>query len=62
MIPALQPYRKAIMALATGAVGWATLVVTSDPQAITSDEWVAAGAAAVTVLGVFLVPNGQSSS
>ena len=57
MWPRITPYSKAIMALLTGAVGWATLVVTSDPAAITSEEWVAGGAALVTVVGVFLVPN-----
>lgn len=53
----LAPYRKTIAALATGAIGWATLVVTSEPSAITAVEWIAGATALATALGVYAVPN-----
>lgn len=53
----LSPYRKTIAAVATGAIGWATLVVTSDPSAITSTEWIAGATALAIALGVYAVPN-----
>lgn len=50
-------YMKTITALATGAIGWGTAVVTSTPAHITSSEWIMGATVAATALGVFGVPN-----
>lgn len=55
----LNPYRKTIAAIVTGAIGWATLVVTSEPTAITAMEWIAGATSLATALGVYLVPNAE---
>ena len=51
------PYRKAAAALVVALVGWAVVVVTSDPAAITAAEWVGGATALATGLGVWAVPN-----
>ena len=51
------PYRKTITALVTGAIGWATLVVTSDTLGVTPEEWIAGATALAIALGVYAVPN-----
>lgn len=53
----LSEYRKTVTALCVGLLGWGTVVVTSDPTAITSSEWIAFGVALATALGVYAVPN-----
>jgi predicted RecA/RadA family phage recombinase len=53
----LNEYRKTITAVVTGAIGWATLVIVSDPVAITAPEWVAGATALAIALGVYAVPN-----
>lgn len=53
----LSVYRKSITALVVGLLGWGTMVVTSEPAAITANEWLALGVALATALGVYQVPN-----
>jgi hypothetical protein len=53
----LQNYLKTIAAVITGVIGWATLVVNSDPTDITASEWIVLATAVATALGVYLVPN-----
>jgi uncharacterized membrane protein len=57
MWEAAAPYRKTITALVTAAIGWATLVVTSDSSVITPEEWIAGATALAIALGVYAVPN-----
>jgi hypothetical protein len=54
-------YAKLVTALVTGAIGWATLVVNSDPTAITAEEWIVGATYLATALGVYTVPNASSS-
>lgn len=51
------PYRKTITAVVTAAIGWATLVVTSDSGPITPEEILAGVTALAIALGVYAVPN-----
>lgn len=53
----MSKYRKTIAALATGAIGWATMVVNSAPAAITGPEWIAGATMLATALGVYAIPN-----
>lgn len=53
----LAPYRKTTVALVGAAVAFATLVVTSEPAAITAPEWLSGGVGLVTALGVYGVSN-----
>lgn len=53
----MSKYTKTIAALVTGAIGWATLVVNSNPAAITSSEWIVGATALATALGVYALPN-----
>jgi len=53
----LAKYRKTVTAIVVGAIGWATLVVASDPSAITGPEWIAGATALAIALGVYTVPN-----
>ena len=53
----LGKYSKTIIAVVTGVIGWATLVVASDPAAITSSEWIVGATALATALGVYSVTN-----
>ncbi|HEX2578679.1 MAG TPA: hypothetical protein VHK88_20210 [Aquihabitans sp.] len=53
----LSRYRKAIAAILTGLLGWATAVVQSDPEQITSAEWIGAATVIVATIAVYLVPN-----
>lgn len=55
----LNKYRKTIAALAIGLIGWATVVVNSDPSKITSSEWIMLAVAIATALGVYSIPNEQ---
>ena len=50
-------YRKTILALVTGLLGWATMVVTSPSGPIAAAEWVALATAIVTACGVYAIPN-----
>lgn len=54
------PYRKTVTAIVTGLIGWATLVVTSEPAAITSGEWIVFATVVATALGVYQIPNEQT--
>ena len=53
----LSRYRKTITAVITGAIGWATLVVTSDAAPISATEWIAGATALAIALSVYAVPN-----
>jgi hypothetical protein len=53
----LKNYMKTISALVLGAIGWATMVVNSEPTSITASEWVVLATAVATALGVYAVPN-----
>jgi hypothetical protein len=53
----LNNYLKTLAALVTGVIGWATLVVNSEPTSITASEWIVLATAAATALGVYAVPN-----
>jgi hypothetical protein len=58
-LPGLRRYSKAITAFVLALIGWGTMVVTSDPAAITSAEWIMLGSTVVTAGGVFSIPNTQ---
>jgi hypothetical protein len=58
----LGKYGKTITALATGAIGWATLVVNSASGPITAGEWIAGATALATALGVYAVSNAPQST
>ena len=53
----LNPYRKTVVAVVGAAVAFATLVVTSEPAAITAPEWLSGGIGLATALGVYGVEN-----
>lgn len=53
----LAAYRKTITAVVTGLIGWAAVVITSDPAAITASEWLMGATALATALGVYAVGN-----
>jgi hypothetical protein len=53
----LAPYRKTVTAVVTGAIGWATLVVTSGSGPITAEEWIMLATVVATALGVYQIPN-----
>lgn len=53
------PYRKTVTAVVASAIGWATAVVASEPQAITASEWIFAATGLATSLGVFAVANSK---
>lgn len=50
-------YRKTVAAAVGAAIGFATLVVTSEPAAITSSEWLSGAIGLATALGVYRVGN-----
>lgn len=53
----LAPYRKTITALTTGLIGWASVVIVSEPTNITATEWLGLAVALATAFGVYAVPN-----
>jgi hypothetical protein len=53
----LPAYRKTVAAVVVGLIGWATVVVASDPSAITSSEWLQLAVTGGTALGVYGVKN-----
>ena len=56
-MPNLAPYRKTVTAVVTGLIGWAAVVITSEPTAITASEWLMGATALATALGVYAVAN-----
>lgn len=50
-------YRKTITAIVGACIAFAALVITSDPAAITSSEWLSGGIGLATALGVYQVSN-----
>ncbi len=55
-------YGKTITAVITGLIGWATLVVESDPSEIVSSEWIVLATVLATALGVYTVSNAPQST
>ena len=53
----MKNYRKTVVAVVGAAIGFATLVVTSEPAAITSSEWLSGAIGLATALGVYRVAN-----
>lgn len=53
----LSPYRKTITAIVGAGIAFATLVITSEPSAISASEWLSGAAGLATALGVYAVPN-----
>lgn len=52
-------YRKSITAVVGAVLGWAAMVITSEPAAITASEWLMGATALATALGVYAIPNDQ---
>lgn len=57
MLARLGRYNKTIIAVVTGVIGWATLVVNSAPKDITSAEWIEGATILAIALGVCAVSN-----
>lgn len=53
----IAPYRKTVTALVTGLIGWAAVVIVSEPSNVTATEWLGLAIAVATALGVYAVPN-----
>lgn len=53
----LSLYRKTIIAVIVGLLGWAGVVITSPQAAISASEWLGLGVALATALGVYSIPN-----
>jgi hypothetical protein len=53
------PYRKTVSAVVTGLIGWATVVVVSDPSPISAAEWIALATVLATALGVYTIRNAE---
>lgn len=51
------PYRKTVTAVVGAAAAFATLVITSAPDAITASEWLSGAIGLATALGVYAVAN-----
>ena len=50
-------FNKTIVAVVTGAIGWATLVVNSPAAHISASEWIVGATYLATALGVYSVSN-----
>lgn len=55
-------YGKTVTALITTLIGFATLVVNSDPVKITASEWIVLATGLATALGVYAISNAPSST
>ncbi len=53
----LPAYRKTVAAVVVGVLGWAAVVITSEPSQVTASEWLGLATALATALGVYSVPN-----
>lgn len=53
----LGPWAKTVTALVVGLLGWASIVISSDSNAVTANEWVILGTVLATALGVYAIPN-----
>lgn len=53
----MSPYRKFFTSLVGAIVAFATLVLTSEPVAITGSEWLSGAITLATALGVYQVRN-----
>lgn len=58
----MEAHRKTITAVVTGLIGWATVVTTSDPAAITSSEWIMLATVLATALGVYVAKNSDATA
>ena len=56
-LPNLPAYRKTIAAVITGVLGWAAVVITSEPTAIIASEWLMLATVTATAIGVYQTPN-----
>ena len=57
MLAKLNAARKTIAAVVTGLIGWAGVVVASEPSGVTDAEWLALAVALATALGVYGIAN-----
>lgn len=53
----LHEYRKTIVAVIIGVLGWAGTVVVSEHSSVSAAEWLGLATAVATALGVYGVPN-----
>lgn len=53
----MNTYRKTIAAVVGAVIAFASLVVLSEPTAITGPEWVSGAIGLATALGVYAAPN-----
>jgi hypothetical protein len=58
----LNPYKKSVVAFVGAAINFATLVVTSESDAITASEWLSGGVGLAVAFGVYGVANRQDGS
>lgn len=61
MLSAMGHIAKAVTALVTGCIGWATAVVNSPATDVTAPEWIALATVAAVAAGVYVVPNARRS-
>lgn len=54
-------YNKTVIAVVTAVIGWATAVVASASNDITSTEWIYGGTLLAIALGVYTVSNDGSA-
>jgi hypothetical protein len=54
------PYSKTILAVVGALVAFATLVVTSEPSAISSSEWLSLAVGLAAAIGVYGVSNTEA--
>lgn len=57
MLQKIAPYNKFVVAVVGALITWGYVVVTSEPTAITSLEWVGLAGGVGTALGVYAAPN-----
>lgn len=53
-------YRKTITAVVGAGIAFATLVITSEPVAITAPEWLSGGIGLATAIGVYGIRNTET--
>jgi hypothetical protein len=56
-MPNFGKYNKTIAALIIGLLGWASIVVASEPSQVTALEWVGLGTTLATATGVYQFKN-----
>lgn len=53
----LAPYKKTAAAVVIGLIGWGGVVITSDPAAISSSEWLQLATSLAVAAGVYQIAN-----